>query len=1245
MVSSQPFFDALPDILEDDIADVVTRLPERYFEFFSFDTQCDHIVRLSRLSTESPIEIILHNPSDDRVECTVITHNYPFLFSLITGLLSSNGVEIRSGEIFTYAKQTFVAPRQVDRRRILGALRRRKIVDFFSGRFTGNVSFRKWARELTDQFVMAAQLLELGTETSLKEAVQVVNRQAATHIKQLATPRRDLLSPARVEFDNSAPDFTRLILNTENTPFFLYAFSTALAHHEISIDHLSIMTVGNRVEDTFDLTDHNGQKLESPDLLDQLRLSVLLCKQFAFFLDGAPNPFDAISRFEQLVESILALPEKGQWLGLLSNPLALQDMARLLGASDYLWEDFIRLHYESLLPVLGPHHQAGVYDGEATIEQRLSVVLQGATDLKTKKEVLNHFKDNEIFLMDLDHILEQSDLLKLSKRLTLLVEAVVRHTISILLEELVNRYGNPMTIGAIPPQLAVFGLGKLGGAALGYASDIELLFVYSDNGMTDVRTPISNADFFAELVREVRQFIVAKRSGIFDIDLRLRPYGNDGPLAVSVENFCRYFGASGPAHIYEKLALVRLRYVAGDRQFGKRIEKLRDEFVYDTDNFDFSELWQLRKKQFEEKASANRLNAKFSPGALVDIEYAVQALQIMYGREDGDLRTPRIREALAALRKGGVLEVEETSQIIVAYIFFRRLINGLRMLRGSAEDLFLPLEQSSEYDHLARRMGYSAMDTLTAANQLHIEFETVTATVRRFVERYFYRQSLPSQTFGNVADLVLNPELPQELRLKILARAGFPDPVKANVNLRHLADAGESPAHFARLAVLACEWIRHKPDPDMALNNWERFVRQLANPAEHYDLLLSQPARLDILLDVFSVSQFLSDSLIRYPEFFSSVTQKGYLHRRFRRGTALPELSETSRSTPVNRDWRNRLRLFKRRELLRIAIKDISLQIAMPEIYRDISLLAESIIQVCLERAWGTHSDHGVDLSNRFCMLAMGKLGGTELNYSSDIDLIPVFNADGIPDSQLISVIETLESVLRQFNDDMGEFTEEGQCYRVDFSLRPFGKSGQWISTMQSLADYYAKSASKWEIQALLKMRPVGGNWAVGFETIGRLRHVALTRYAPEVLVDTIKELRKVAIRKSGQRLGRGIDIKSGEGGIRDIEFWVQGQQLLHLKHNPQLWLGRTLAAIESLKELGIITPARAVQLRDIYLFFRRIEHFLQLVDDQQTHVLPTGEDELMVLAKRLLGSHASADELVALVDRYRDEVVAVNQA
>jgi glutamate-ammonia-ligase adenylyltransferase len=191
-------------------------------------------------------------------------------------------------------------------------------------------------------------------------------------------------------------------------------------------------------------------------------------------------------------------------------------------------------------------------------------VLDGANTPDEQRKRLNEFKDREIFLIDLDHILNPgTDFHTLAKRLVRLAENIVNAATQFAYADLVQRFGKPRTAAGLEARFTVLGLGKLGGAALGYASDIEMLIVYSDNGTTDGEKQIGNAEFFDLLVRGITGYIQTKREGIFHIDLRLRPYGNDGPLACSLENFCRYYGKDGGAHSYERLALVRLRAIGG----------------------------------------------------------------------------------------------------------------------------------------------------------------------------------------------------------------------------------------------------------------------------------------------------------------------------------------------------------------------------------------------------------------------------------------------------------------------------------------------------------------------------------------------------------------------------------------------------------------------------------------------------------------------------------------------------------
>ena len=451
---------------------------------------------------------------------------------------------------------------------------------------------------------------------------------------------------------------TPLQVIAQDTPAFLFAMSSALALQGISIERVRIRTEAGWIIDDIDLVGRDGQPPTDPERLDQIKFTAVLTKQFTYFLGHAPDPYTALCRFGQMAESITRTPASGAWADLLAQPDALRELARLLGASDFIWEDFIRLQYESLLPILQPHVARRRFAHTPdTLRRALQEKLHGA-DGDDAFQRLNDFKDREIFLIDLDHILKpDSDVRSFAESLTLLAETVIQAAADLIYRLLVERHGRPSTVAGLETVWAICGLGKFGGVAMGYASDIELLLIYNDNGRTDGPTPISNAEFFNTFVRMLVEKVRAKREGIFHIDLQLRPYGNSGPPAVSLESFCRYYAPNGPAQAYEQLALVRLRYVAGDpagcahRAAARRIYLFRAAI-------DVESLRQLREKQWAIKVEpvettapinqrnqppARSDNAKFSPGALVDLEYDVQILQIMHAQNFPAAHSPHSR--------------------------------------------------------------------------------------------------------------------------------------------------------------------------------------------------------------------------------------------------------------------------------------------------------------------------------------------------------------------------------------------------------------------------------------------------------------------------------------------------------------------------------------------------------------------------------------------------------------------------
>jgi glutamate-ammonia-ligase adenylyltransferase len=335
--------DGCPGVDEVLLQEHLARLSDEYFASFDHEQVCHHLNGLARISPENPVEILLKLSEDDRVECTVLAFDYPGLFSIITGVLAGMGFNILSGDVFTYQRSTAKPLKQQRRSRyqrgkpLQDPLKRRRIVDHFSGVIRTSLSFELWLNEFETRLAELIVLLERGDTDSAAEAKHRVNEMVVERLAHLQMDSPPVLYPVQIEVDNRSGPFTRLKIVSEDTPAFLYALTNALSLHSVSIEHVLIRTVHGRIEDQIDLVDSRGNKIDDPAALNQIKLSVLLTKQFTYFLGTAPDPYTALRRFEFLLKDILQLPGSAQWLDLLSNPNTLQDLARLLGTSDYLF--------------------------------------------------------------------------------------------------------------------------------------------------------------------------------------------------------------------------------------------------------------------------------------------------------------------------------------------------------------------------------------------------------------------------------------------------------------------------------------------------------------------------------------------------------------------------------------------------------------------------------------------------------------------------------------------------------------------------------------------------------------------------------------------------------------------------------------------------------------------------------------------------------------------------------------------
>ncbi|MGA6828611.1 hypothetical protein ACO9S2_13485 [Nitrospira sp. NS4] len=734
-----------PAVEDDVLRDFVSRMDAEYFERFPPVTIAHHVQLASRLTPDHPCELSVRPGRNQHIELSIVAYDYFSEFATICGLLSAFGLNIEEGRIYTFvdaaaapaARATTWPSRRPQSR---PGLSRKKIVDVFLVHPVSGERFS--AVEQTALTQALTGMIRLLDNSQFEEARQHVNRRLVERLGKQRSAFTGLLHTVHITFDNSqSPTDTIMDIRSDDTPAFLYAFANALAMRNIYIAKAQFENDGTKLHDRFHVRNRYGQKLLDTAEQEQLRLTAVLIKQFTHALTWAPDPAKALESFDQFLDLIVqdtGKKAKSQALDFLSDKRTFPILARLLGASDFLWEDFLRRQHDNLLPMLTEYRDAPLIKPQATLRKELNRVIAKAKTDDARKEALNQFKDRELFRIDMKHIVEPTTSLPdFSLAISQLAEVIVERSLADCQAKLNKLYGAPRLANKKPCPFAILGAGKFGGREMGYASDIEVLFVYGGAGRTSGKQGIDNSEYFERLAQELLQWIEAKQEGIFHIDVRLRPHGGKGSLANAFEEVCKYYSAGGQAAPFERQALIKLRHIAGDASLGKQVEAHRDTFVYSGAPWDLALALDLRRQQIAQLVEPGKLNLKHSHGGIVTIEYAVQYLQVMHGHRHQSLRTPNTLQALAALVEAGLIPRATGESLRKAYLFIRMLIDGLRMVRGNTKDLVLPPPDSDEFIFLARRVGYTTDDWQAGAKHLQTDIDGHMKLAREFFEKMF----------------------------------------------------------------------------------------------------------------------------------------------------------------------------------------------------------------------------------------------------------------------------------------------------------------------------------------------------------------------------------------------------------------------------------------------------------------------------------------------------------------------------
>ncbi|HEY2800536.1 MAG TPA: bifunctional [glutamate--ammonia ligase]-adenylyl-L-tyrosine phosphorylase/[glutamate--ammonia-ligase] adenylyltransferase [Chthoniobacterales bacterium] len=725
--------------------------------------------------------------------------------------------------------------------------------------------------------------------------------------------------------------------------------------------------------------------------------------------------------------------------------------------------------------------------------------------------------------------------------------------------------------GAPESDLAIFGLGKLGGRELNHSSDVDLIFVYSNEGQLTAN--FSYHEWFTRLGNKIIETFSASdpAGSLFRIDLRLRPEGSAGPLVRSLESMENYY--SGFGETWERLALIKARWICGDRELAYDFLRLHQPFIFPRNPTpDLLEEITLIKRRIERDIVGHdqlARNVKLGTGGIREIEFVVQALQLLHGARHPFLQETSTLKALRGIAQLELLPGEDVAELEEAYRFFRRVEHRLQ-IEGEQQTHTIPASGEA-LQLLAWSLGFGDEKPLVAALRQAMQ------SVRTIFQRVVRETVSPNESA--VADFTI-----------------FQDPARAKKDV-DLLGRGAPGSHISsrtrqllrKLRPLLLSELAHAAGPDATLNQFVRFVEAYGLRGLLFELLVTNPRLLELLIKTFDASEAGGTLLIRRPQLLEELTRGGVLDT----SRSVPQHLQQLASSGADAANLDPIRIYRRRELLRIFLRDVLELTPLPPLFAELNDLAESCL-LFVHRL--------LQPGDGLTIVAMGKFGGREIGYGADLDVI--FLGDDVRAAQ-------------QLISALAHSTAEGNLGTIDPRLRPEGDHGPLVCSLETLRVYYEKRAQFWELQALTRARAIAGPLRYEFEALAKeLWRAAGRRH------DLVRQIEDMLVRIANAR-GSGndfYDFKTGIGGMIEAEFMVQGLQMRHA-----IWESNFLLAVEKLAARRIFEKGDAINLRNAYNFLRTCESTLRRWQGRSVSTLPTTLEEEGRLAHRM--KFATIDE------------------
>ncbi len=961
----------------------------------------------------------------------------------------------------------------------------------------------------------------------------------------------------------------------------------------------------------------------------------------------SPDPDLALNNLERLTSSL----SDDVLADILCKNESLKALCTICGGSQFLTN--ILLNNPSLLNRL---FVEGDIDKSYTFEEKSASLRASSTensDFESLQKILRKFKKQEYLRIGIRDLLGLATLTEVMEEISDLASASLHHAYevsrSILEREFGNTFFNDNGIKR-EADFVILGMGKLGGRELNFSSDIDLIYLYTtDDGETSGILSedgsrinvISFHQYFVKLGEMTGRALneITEDGFVFRVDMGLRPEGQYGDLACPAPSAEIYYESWGQT--WERSAMLKARPVAGNIALGELFLENIAPFKF-RKYLDFSAIEEIRKMKDKIDAKIARddqtlTNLKLGTGGIREIEFFIQALQLINGGRNKNIRSRNSLTALKELADEGLVQSDEYKILSESYRFLRLVEHRLQIFQ-ERQTHTIPGDPD-QLEKLARRVGYrkNPLENFLKDHKFH------TGNVKKIYSRLFYEPARKLEEDKRV-DLIelLERDLDGEEAVNRLSALGFEDPQNAFSEIERLWNgppfyrlSDSSRATLKRVAPYIFKEIIASPEPDMALQNFEKFLSAIGARGSLYSLLAENHRIIKLLVGTFGTSRFLSNILLSHPETLDSLISPGASSLIKSKDEMRTELREQIDSLEDFEDKLDAMRRFRNVEILRIGMNDVYGEINIDQVSSQLSELADVSLETALNMAMDRMkarfgkpllADGEKPVESSFVIIGMGKLGGCEMTYSSDLDIIFIFSGAGETSGEsgsakglkIVSNREFYAKVAQSVISILGANTREGYVFKVDTRLRPSGSSGPLVSSLEAFREYHRRSAQTWERQAFSRARLIAGDADLGADVFSIIEKSVFDGSVSREVINDIRHIRKrMELEVAKERPGL-YNVKSGKGGLVDIEFIVQLLLLKYGGSNKELWTPNTAVALDRLKKAGLVSSEDYRVLSKAYGFLSRIQNRLRIVNDQSVSELDLGSKDFVRLARRM---------------------------